>query len=63
MVGYSTLFGDSAGVFSPVCNLTTEEVVPIGDYLGLPNDLTHKTPTDGRNIKNAPTNIDLSVAS
>lgn len=49
-VGYSTLFGDNAGVFSPVCRLTTEEVIAIGDYLGLPNSLTHKTPTDGMSL-------------
>ena len=47
VVGYSTLFGDNAGTFSPVCRLTTEEVVAIGDYLGLPESLTHKMPTDG----------------
>lgn len=50
VVGYSTLFGDSAGVFSPICKLTTEEVIAIGDYLGLPNELTHKTPTDGMSL-------------
>lgn len=50
VVGYSTLFGDSAGVFSPVCRLTTEEVIAIGDYLGLPEDLTHKLPTDGMSL-------------
>lgn len=50
VVGYSTLFGDSAGTFSPVCKLTTEEVIAIGDYLGLPENLTHKTPTDGMSL-------------
>ncbi len=50
VVGYSTLFGDSAGTFSPVCRLTTEEVIAIGDYLGLPSELTHKLPTDGMSL-------------
>ena len=50
VVGYSTLFGDSAGTFSPVCRLTTEEVIAIGDELGLPPDLTHKLPTDGMSL-------------
>ena len=50
IVGYSTLFGDNAGVFSPICKLTTEEVIAIGDYLGLPSELTHKTPTDGMSL-------------
>lgn len=45
--GYSTFYGDSAGDFAPIRMLTTEEVVAIGDYLGLPQDLTHKAPSDG----------------
>ena len=45
--GYSTHYGDSAGDFAPVAKLTTEEVVAMGDYLGLPYDLTHKAPSDG----------------
>lgn len=46
-VGYATIFGDSAGDFSPLGKLTTEEIVSIGDDLGLPYELVHKTPTDG----------------
>ena len=46
-VGYSTRYGDSVGDFSPLSQLTSDEVVQIGDYLGLPNSLTHKTPSDG----------------
>ena len=46
-VGYASLFGDSAGDFSPLSRLTTEEIVAIGDELGLPYELVHKTPTDG----------------
>lgn len=46
-IGYSTRWGDSVGDFSPLANLTSEEVVAIGDALGLPEDLTHKTPSDG----------------
>lgn len=45
--GYSTHYGDSAGDFSPLSKLTTEEVVAIGDHIGLPGNLTHKTPSDG----------------
>lgn len=47
VVGYATLYGDSAGDFAPINKLTTEEVVAIGDYFGLPYELTHKTPSDG----------------
>ena len=46
-IGYSTWHGDSAGDFSPLAKLTSEEVVAIGDACGLPYDLTHKTPSDG----------------
>lgn len=49
-VGYSTLFGDSAGSFAPISHLTTDEVIAIGDYLGLPKYLTHKNPTDGMSV-------------
>ena len=46
-IGYSTRWGDNVGDFSPLLNLTSEEVVAIGDSLGLPYDLVHKTPSDG----------------
>jgi NAD+ synthase len=46
-VGYSTKFGDAAGDFSPLGNLTVREVLEIGDELGLPKHLVHKTPSDG----------------
>lgn len=46
-VGYSTKFGDAAGDFSPLGNLTVHEVLAIGDELGLPRHLVHKTPSDG----------------
>ena len=47
--GFSTRFGDSVGDFSPLSNLTTVEIVQIGDYLGLPYSLVHKVPMDGLN--------------
>lgn len=47
LVGYSTFYGDAAGDFAPINKLTTEEVVAIGDYLGLPSSLTKKAPSDG----------------
>lgn len=46
-VGYSTKYGDAAGDFSPLGNLTVREVLEIGDELGLPKHLVHKTPSDG----------------
>ena len=46
-IGYSTRWGDNVGDFAPLANLTSEEVVAVGDVLGLPYELTHKVPTDG----------------
>ena len=46
-VGYSTKYGDAAGDFSPLSHLLVHEVRQIGDTLGLPFDLVHKTPSDG----------------
>lgn len=46
-VGYSTRYGDSAGDFSPLSNLTVTEVKAIGREIGLPEELIEKVPTDG----------------
>ncbi|MBQ5675687.1 MAG: NAD(+) synthase [Lachnospiraceae bacterium] len=46
-VGYATRYGDGAGDFSPLCNLTVTEVKKIGMELGLPKELVEKTPIDG----------------
>lgn len=46
-VGYSTRYGDAAGDFSPLSNLTVTEIKQIGRVLGLPDDLIDKIPTDG----------------
>lgn len=46
-VGYDTKFGDSAGDFSPLFNLTKTEIRLIGKELGLPDELVNKTPLDG----------------
>ena len=46
-VGYATRYGDGAGDFSPLGNLTVDEVKKIGIYLGLPQNLVEKTPSDG----------------
>ena len=46
-VGYSTRYGDAAGDFSPLSNLTVREIKEIGTLLGLPEELVGKTPIDG----------------
>ena len=46
-VGYCTIYGDSAGAFSPLGMYTTEEVIALGRALGLPEHFLQKPPTDG----------------
>ncbi len=46
-IGYSTKYGDAAGDFSPLANILVHEVIQLGEVLGLPDYLIHKTPTDG----------------
>lgn len=46
-VGYATRYGDGAGDFAPLSNLTVTEVKAIGRELGLPEELIEKIPTDG----------------
>lgn len=46
-IGYATKFGDGAGDFSLLANLTVTEVLAIGDHLGVPYEWVHKTPDDG----------------
>ena len=46
-IGWSTRYGDAAGDFAPIAGLTSDEVIVIGEYLGLPEELTRKAPSDG----------------
>jgi len=46
-VGYCTIYGDSAGAFSPLGMYTTEEVIAMGRVLGLPEKFLVKPPSDG----------------
>lgn len=46
-IGYSTKYGDAAGDFSILASYTVTEVLMIGEALGLPAELVHKTPSDG----------------
>ena len=45
--GYSSKYGDCVGDFSLLNGLTVSEVRALGDELGLPKELVHKTPSDG----------------
>ena len=61
-VGYSTKYGDAAGDFSPLSDLTVTEVLAVGDELGLPYDLVHKVPTDGLCGKTDEENLGFTYA-
>lgn len=61
-IGYSTFGGDDFGSFGPLRNLTTDEVIAIGDSLGLPYHLVHKTPSDGLCGKTDEDNFGFSYA-
>ena len=47
LAGYGTVWGDLCGDIGVLKYLHVSEVVAIGDELGLPYDLVHKTPDDG----------------
>lgn len=46
-IGWSTRYGDEAGDFSPLGNLTVREVLQLGKELGLPDEFVYKVPEDG----------------
>lgn len=46
-VGYCTIYGDSAGAFSPLGMYTTEEVIALGRALDIPERFLIKPPSDG----------------
>ena len=56
-VGYSTKFGDAAGDFSPLSNLTVAEVKAVGYELSLPAEFIEKTPIDGLSGKTDEDNL------
>ena len=62
-VGYSTRYGDAAGDFSPLANLTVDEIKQIGTVLGLPESLVHKVPIDGLCGKTDEDNLGFTYAT
>lgn len=61
-VGYSTRYGDSVGDFSPLSNMTTDEVVAVGYACGLPKYLVEKVPSDGLCGKTDEDNLGFTYA-
>lgn len=62
-VGYSTRYGDAAGDFAPLGKLTVQEVKAIGSYLGLPQNLVEKVPSDGLTDRTDEDNLGFTYAA
>lgn len=62
-VGYSTKWGDNTGDVSTFRLYTVAEILQIGDYLGLPHELVHKTPSDGLCGKTDEDNLGFTYAN
>ena len=61
-VGYSTRYGDAAGDIAVLQDYLVSEVIAIGEELGLPKELVHKTPSDGLCGKTDEENLGFSYA-
>lgn len=46
-VGYFTKGGDNVFDIAPIYNLTVEEVIKVGEVLGVPEKVLYRTPDDG----------------
>ena len=62
-VGYSTRYGDAAGDFAPLGQLTVREVVAVGKHLNLPIHLVEKVPSDGLSGKTDEDNLGFTYAA
>jgi len=62
-VGYATKFGDAAGDFSPLSDLTVGEVKAVGRELGLPPEYVDKVPADGLCGRTDEDNLGFSYAA
>jgi NAD+ synthase len=61
-VGYATKYGDGAGDFSPLSQLTVAEVKAVGKELGLPLKFIEKVPEDGLSGLSDEDNLGFSYA-
>ena len=61
-VGYSTKYGDAAGDFAPLKTFTSDEVILIGNAIGVPQRFIFKTPSDGLCGKTDEDNLGFSYA-
>jgi NAD+ synthase len=61
-IGYATKYGDGAGDFSPLSQLTVTEVKLIGKELSLPSKFIEKVPEDGLSGLSDEENIGFTYA-
>ena len=47
MAGYFTLYGDGAGDYAPLRDLTVTEVLELGKWLGVPKEILRKMVEEG----------------
>ena len=62
IVGYCTLWGDLAGDFAPLAILTKREVCELGKFMGLPDRLVFKAPSDGLTGKTDEESLGITYA-
>lgn len=62
-VGYSTRWGDNVGDFAPLADLTSDEVIAVGEACGLPDWAIHKAPADGLTGKTDEDNFGFTYAT
>jgi NAD+ synthase len=62
LVGYCTLWGDLAGDFAPLAILTKSEVCELGRFMGLPDNLVDKVPSDGLSGKTDEESLGVTYA-
>jgi len=62
LVGYCTLWGDLAGDFAPLAILTKREVCELGKFMGLPERLVFKAPSDGLSGKTDEESLGITYA-
>lgn len=60
LVGYTTKWGDNSSDFNPLANFLMEEVKQIGSYLGVPEKIIKKDPSDGVSGKTDEENLGIT---
>lgn len=61
-VGYFTKGGDNISDISVLADLYVDEVIKVGDYIGVPYHICHKTPDDGLSGKSDEEKLGFSYA-